>query len=213
MNHQTYFAFKVLNNHVFCSSFFFTYHHQPNLRINYNKQLLQPFARTVSISYSYFISTVKLWNSLPSDIVVCTRVLKWSVPYLSLKCTSPKPFVHLASDPFILAYTIGIFVAVLFQIINIKNETKYFPLFSSDKNFCCYVQRLCFPTISLCLCLFYGGKINFHSGKNFQGGKNQFSTVEKSVSMVVSVNLHVGNVNFHSGKNQFPRVKNQFTRW
>jgi len=41
-------------------------------------------------------------------------------------CTSPKPFVHLVSDPFILAYTIGIFATVLFQIINIKNEINYF---------------------------------------------------------------------------------------
>jgi len=32
-------------------------------------------------------------------------------------CTSPKPFVHLASDPFILAYTIGIFATVLFRLL------------------------------------------------------------------------------------------------
>jgi len=55
-------------------------------------------------------------------------------------CTSPKPFLHLVFDPFILAYTIRIFATVLFQIItNVKNETKYFQLFSSHKNYCCYV--------------------------------------------------------------------------
>ena len=32
------------------------------------------YAKTVSFSYSYFISTVKLWNSLPSDIVRCTNL-------------------------------------------------------------------------------------------------------------------------------------------
>ena len=76
-------------------------------------------------------------------------------------CTSPKPFVHLVSDPFILAYTIRIFTTVLFQIINVRNQTEYFPLFSSDKNYCCYVQRLYFPIISLCICIFYGGKNQF----------------------------------------------------
>jgi len=62
-------------------------------------------------------------------------------------CTSPKPFVHLVSDPFILAYSIGIFATVLFQVIvNMHKEwtTEYFPLFSY-KNYCCYVQRLYFP--------------------------------------------------------------------
>ena len=68
------FALKVSNNLVFCPFVLFTYHPQPNLRMNHNKQLLQPFARTVSFSYSCFISTVKLWNSLPSDIVACTNL-------------------------------------------------------------------------------------------------------------------------------------------
>ena len=40
-------------------------------------------------------------------------------------CTSPKPFVHLVSDPFILAYTIRIFTTVLFQIINVRNLNEY----------------------------------------------------------------------------------------
>ena len=43
MNRHSYlkliFAFKILNNHVFCPFAFFTYH--PN-----NKQLLHPFAKT-----------------------------------------------------------------------------------------------------------------------------------------------------------------------
>ena len=60
MNRHSYlkliFAFKFLNNLVFCPFVLFTYHPQPNLRINHNKQLLQPFARTVSFSSSYFIS-------------------------------------------------------------------------------------------------------------------------------------------------------------
>ena len=78
MNRRSYlkliFAFKILNNLVFCPSVLFTYHPQPNLRINHNKQLLQPFARTVSFSSSYFISTVKLWNCLPPGIVACTSL-------------------------------------------------------------------------------------------------------------------------------------------
>ena len=80
MNRHSYlkliFAFKILNNLVFCPFVLFTYHPQPNLRINHNKQLLQPFARTVSFSSSYFISiyTVKLWTCLPLDIVACTSL-------------------------------------------------------------------------------------------------------------------------------------------
>ena len=52
MNRRSYlkliFAYKVLNNQLFCPFVLFTYHPQPNLRVNHNKQLLQPFAKTVS---------------------------------------------------------------------------------------------------------------------------------------------------------------------
>ena len=76
-------AFKVLNNHVFCAFVPFAYHPLPNLRINNNKQLLKPFAGTISFSYSYtlyLISTVKLWICLPSDIVACTKLILLSMP-------------------------------------------------------------------------------------------------------------------------------------
>ena len=69
--------FKILTNLVFRPFVLFTYHPQPNLRINHNKQLSQPLARTVSFSCSYFVSSVKLWNCLPPDIVACTSL---SVP-------------------------------------------------------------------------------------------------------------------------------------
>jgi len=43
-------------------------------------------------------------------------------------CTSPKTFVHFISDPFILAYTIGIFATPLFQIINVKKKIQIFSI-------------------------------------------------------------------------------------
>ena len=44
------------------------------------------YAKTVSFSCSYFISTVKLWNSVPSDIVNCTNLssFKRALKYLYL---------------------------------------------------------------------------------------------------------------------------------
>ena len=39
------------------------------LRVFHSKQLLQPLAKTVSHYNSFFISAVRLWNSLPRDIV------------------------------------------------------------------------------------------------------------------------------------------------
>ena len=44
----------------------------PNPRLNHHDQLLTvPFARTVSFQSSFFVSVVRLWNSLPSEIISC----------------------------------------------------------------------------------------------------------------------------------------------
>ena len=64
----------------------------------------------------------------------------------------------LFSDPFILAYTIGIFATVLFRLLTLKNSNETKP---------CYVKGYYLPTISLCLIYIFSMvvKINFHSSK------------------------------------------------
>ena len=41
----------------------------PNLRTCHNYQLVQPFARCNSLYNSFFIKSVRLWNSLPASII------------------------------------------------------------------------------------------------------------------------------------------------
>ena len=59
MNRRSYlkliFAFKVLNDHVFCPFVLFTYHLQPNLRINHNKQLLLPLLELFPFLFVLYI--------------------------------------------------------------------------------------------------------------------------------------------------------------
>ena len=38
------------------------------------KYLVQPFARTVSFFNSYFVSSVRLWNSLPNEVALCNNI-------------------------------------------------------------------------------------------------------------------------------------------
>ena len=53
---------------------YFLYKQSPNLRISHTKQLVQPFARCTAFYLSFFISSVKLWNSLPADVVLCSSI-------------------------------------------------------------------------------------------------------------------------------------------
>ena len=73
-NRRTYFklvcTYKFLYGHLYCPPDFLNLHPNPNLRVFHSKQLVQPLAKTVSYYHSFFISAVKLWNSLPRDIVL-----------------------------------------------------------------------------------------------------------------------------------------------
>ena len=64
------YTFKFLNGLSFCPPVFFTPRDSPisNSRSFHSKCLAQPFAKTDSFYNSFFVSSTKLWNSLPSDI-------------------------------------------------------------------------------------------------------------------------------------------------
>ena len=81
---------KTLGCHTsdFCPSVFFVQHPNPNSRLFHSKHLVQPFARTETYFHSFFVDSVKLWNSLPNDWVNCSSVLSFKnsikLPYLSV---------------------------------------------------------------------------------------------------------------------------------
>ena len=72
--HKLLCTYKFLNGYSFCPSGLFTFHHDPNPRLYHSKHLVQPFARTVSFFNSYFVSSVRLWNSLPNEVVLCNNI-------------------------------------------------------------------------------------------------------------------------------------------
>ena len=81
-------TYKFLNGYTFCPSGFFVQHPNPNSRLFHSKHLVQPFARTETYFHSFFVDSVKLWNSLPNDWVNCSSVLSFKnsikLPYLSV---------------------------------------------------------------------------------------------------------------------------------
>ena len=56
-NRRTYFklvcTYKFLYGHLYCPLDFLNLHPNPNLRVNYSKQLVQPLAKTVSYYHSF----------------------------------------------------------------------------------------------------------------------------------------------------------------
>ena len=66
--------FLFYNSCVFCPYGLLQFHPNPNLHVSHEKQLVQPFARTSAVFNSYCISSIRAWNSLPSDIVLCTSI-------------------------------------------------------------------------------------------------------------------------------------------
>ena len=61
---------KLVNGYVFCPPGLFAYNPNSNVRISHSNQLIQPFARTSSFYNSFFISSVRAWNSLPKDVAL-----------------------------------------------------------------------------------------------------------------------------------------------
>ena len=72
--HKLLCTYKFLNGYSFCPSGLFTFHHNPNPRLYHSKYLVQPFAKTVSYFNSYSVSSVRLWNSLPNEVVLCNDI-------------------------------------------------------------------------------------------------------------------------------------------
>ena len=78
VNRRSYFkllaTFKFVHGFLYCPGGYFLYKHSPNLRISHTKQLMQPFARCNAFYHSFFVSSVKLWNSLPAELVLCSSI-------------------------------------------------------------------------------------------------------------------------------------------
>ena len=72
-------TYKFLNAYTFCPSGYFLYHANPNPRMFHSKFLVQPFAKTETYfnSFFFFVDSVKLWNSLPNELVTCSSVLSF----------------------------------------------------------------------------------------------------------------------------------------
>ena len=68
------YLYKSVNGYVSCPYGLLVFNPNPNLRVSHEKQLVQPFARTSAFLNSVFISYVRAWNSLRSDIVFCNSI-------------------------------------------------------------------------------------------------------------------------------------------
>ena len=85
---RTYFkvlyVYKFLNGHLYCPPDLFIWRPNVKVRVCHPKQLLQPFAKTSAFSSSYFVSSVKLWNFLPDELVFnpCISLFKSTVKNL-----------------------------------------------------------------------------------------------------------------------------------
>jgi len=75
---RTYFkvlsTYKCLNSSTFCPPGNFSLHENPNLCVCHSKQLVVPFAKTSAFYNSFSISSAKLWNSLPSHVILCANL-------------------------------------------------------------------------------------------------------------------------------------------
>ena len=73
-NRRTYYklvcTYKFLYGYLSCPQIFSTSTLIQIYVIFHSKQLIQPLVKTVSHYHSFFISAVRLWNSLPRDIVL-----------------------------------------------------------------------------------------------------------------------------------------------
>ena len=67
------YTYKLLNGYLYCPSRLFVPHPSPT-RHFHSKHLIQQFARTCAFYNSFVISSVKLWNKLPSEVVLADCV-------------------------------------------------------------------------------------------------------------------------------------------
>ena len=74
--------YKLVNGYVSCPYGLLVFYPNPNLRVSHEKQLVQSFVRTSAFFNSFFISSIRAWNSLPSEIVLCNKCFKSVLPFL-----------------------------------------------------------------------------------------------------------------------------------
>ena len=67
-------TYKCLNSYTFCPPGNFSLHTNPNLHFCHCKQLVVPLAKTSAFYNSFFISSARLWNCLPSHVILCANV-------------------------------------------------------------------------------------------------------------------------------------------
>ena len=68
------YVYKFLNGYLYCPPGLFVLRSNVTTRINHPKQLLQPFAKTSAFFNSFFISSTKLWNALPAEVVLNSSI-------------------------------------------------------------------------------------------------------------------------------------------
>ena len=90
-NRRKYFklllTYKFLSGYTYCPTGYFVQHPNPNPRLFHSKYIVQPFAKTEAYYHSFFIDSVRLWNSLPNSIVNSPSVLSFKTGirlYLSI---------------------------------------------------------------------------------------------------------------------------------
>ena len=62
-------TFKFLNGLLYCPPDLFVFNASPNTRVSHSSQLVVPFTKTAAYFNSFFVSTTRLWNSLPANYV------------------------------------------------------------------------------------------------------------------------------------------------
>ena len=67
-------TYKCLNSYIFCPPGNFSLHANLNLCVCHCKELVVPFAKTSVFYNSFFISSARQWNSLPSHVILCANV-------------------------------------------------------------------------------------------------------------------------------------------
>lgn len=70
-------TYKFLNAYTFCPTGYFVQHPNPNPRLFHSRHLVQPFAKTEAYYHSFFVDSVRLWNSLPNSIATSSSLLSF----------------------------------------------------------------------------------------------------------------------------------------
>ena len=75
---------RIIRHESIIPSSYFQPIHQPNPRIHHPQSVTVPFARTSLFQNSFFVSSCKLWNSLPSALTSLTTARAFKAALLHL---------------------------------------------------------------------------------------------------------------------------------